>query len=541
LEQRNTVSLDLMTYEQGEKIISLLESLVDAFDGKTAVKKSVLVDDQLVPTRGRYERVEFPDVTFNVFYDRWSEKFENPNGNGRIWFPPNGTISESNTNSHCQIYSILEDLGFVIRTYDVKDYDTVSSTFTETDVSMYPVDLWANMNFGHIFPNISDSAKKLIREQKVGLFLSLIGEAFSPDEHQWIRKLSEGIIAYDLTKAKIVITCADLDFPLNYSKWGERNKDITNKFTFTRCLPLDYFQYQYQKQFMMRTGRFDFYNDTTCKYGTNQHSMDHANSAEVVLAPADSSDKKVDLICMNAMSRPHRIAIVSELYRLGMQDNYISLLFRYQDVASICKENSLIDYIENRYFKFDAQKEHFRTMFVNNRTKRTIELDNSQTALKDDRTITTKYFKESFFSLVTETCFGASASAIHSSGFTNLSDDHNTVTFVTEKTYKPIAYFHPFIILGSHGTLQHLRDEGYETFPEMFDESYDTMTDLSDRFCAIVEQVEKWKQLPLNKKIEIYNSIKPKLQKNHDVFTVKYDTLTKRYANYYKYIGSSLR
>lgn len=175
MEQRNTVSLDLMTYEQGEKIISLLESLVDAFDGKTAVKKSVLVDDQLVPTRGRYERVEFPDVTFNVFYDRWSEKFENPNGNGRIWFPPNGTISESNTNSHCQIYSILEDLGFVIRTYDVKDYDTVSSTFTETDVSMYPVDLWANMNFGHIFPNISDSAKKLIREQKVGLFLSLIG------------------------------------------------------------------------------------------------------------------------------------------------------------------------------------------------------------------------------------------------------------------------------------------------------------------------------------------------------------------------------
>ena len=376
MEQRNTVSLDLMTYEQGEKIISLLESLVDAFDGKTAVKKSVLVDDQLVPTRGRYERVEFPDVTFNVFYDRWSEKFENPNGNGRIWFPPNGTISESNTNSHCQIYSILEDLGFVIRTYDVKDYDTVSSTFTETDVSMYPVDLWANMNFGHIFPNISDSAKKLIREQKVGLFLSIIGEAFSPDEHQWIRKLSEVIIAYDLTKAKIVITCADLDFPLNYSKWGERNKDITNKFTFTRCLPLDYFQYQYQKQFMMRTGRFDFYNDTTCKYGTNQHSMDHANSAEVVLAPADSSDKKVDLICMNAMSRPHRIAIVSELYRLGMQDNYISLLFRYQDVASICKENSLIDYIENRYFKFDAQKEHFRTMFVNNRTKRTIELDN---------------------------------------------------------------------------------------------------------------------------------------------------------------------
>jgi hypothetical protein len=45
--------------------------------------------------------------------------------------------------------------------------------------------------------------------------------------------------------------------------------------------------------------------------------------------------------------------------------------------------------------------------------------------------------------------------------------------FITEKTFKPIAFQHPFQVLGHSGTLARLRKLGFETFPEMFDESYD--------------------------------------------------------------------
>jgi len=45
--------------------------------------------------------------------------------------------------------------------------------------------------------------------------------------------------------------------------------------------------------------------------------------------------------------------------------------------------------------------------------------------------------------------------------------------FITEKTWKPIAYMHPFMVVGTLGTLKHLRSWGFETFDNLFDESYD--------------------------------------------------------------------
>ena len=58
-------------------------------------------------------------------------------------------------------------------------------------------------------------------------------------------------------------------------------------------------------------------------------------------------------------------------------------------------------------------------------------------------------------------------------------------TFVTEKSYKPIAYFHPFMIIGSPGTLAFLRQAGFETFDNLFDESYDSVHDLHQRLDII--------------------------------------------------------
>jgi hypothetical protein len=54
----------------------------------------------------------------------------------------------------------------------------------------------------------------------------------------------------------------------------------------------------------------------------------------------------------------------------------------------------------------------------------------------------------------------------------------NTPTFITEKSYKPMAYFHPFMIIGGPGTLSFLKQAGFETFENLFDESYDEVIDL---------------------------------------------------------------
>jgi hypothetical protein len=45
--------------------------------------------------------------------------------------------------------------------------------------------------------------------------------------------------------------------------------------------------------------------------------------------------------------------------------------------------------------------------------------------------------------------------------------------FVTEKTFKPIQYQHPFMVYGQKNTLKFLHNLGFETFENLFDESYD--------------------------------------------------------------------
>ena len=47
--------------------------------------------------------------------------------------------------------------------------------------------------------------------------------------------------------------------------------------------------------------------------------------------------------------------------------------------------------------------------------------------------------------------------------------------FVTEKTFKPIQYQHPFMVYGHSGTLKFLHNLGFETFENLFDESYDSV------------------------------------------------------------------
>jgi hypothetical protein len=73
-------------------------------------------------------------------------------------------------------------------------------------------------------------------------------------------------------------------------------------------------------------------------------------------------------------------------------------------------------------------------------------------------------FDDCWFSVVTETEMLPRASRI------------------TEKSLKPLANFHPFIIFGNLGALKLVRELGFSTFGEVIDESYDDEPDPRRRF-----------------------------------------------------------
>ena len=96
------------------------------------------------------------------------------------------------------------------------------------------------------------------------------------------------------------------------------------------------------------------------------------------------------------------------------------------------------------------------------------------------RCVDPAWYTETRFSIVSET--------LHSKRdyYHNRDDDIN----VTEKTLKPCAFKHPYIVWGQAGTLAWQKRQGFETFDHCVDETYDTVEDENLRFEKVIEQIE---------------------------------------------------
>ena len=88
------------------------------------------------------------------------------------------------------------------------------------------------------------------------------------------------------------------------------------------------------------------------------------------------------------------------------------------------------------------------------------------------------YFNDSYFSFIPE-----------SNKWNWTGGPGVTSLFLTEKTTKVLAHGHPFIMMCSVGALKQLRDYGFETFPELFDESYDEIEDMDKRDAFIKKEI----------------------------------------------------
>ena len=91
----------------------------------------------------------------------------------------------------------------------------------------------------------------------------------------------------------------------------------------------------------------------------------------------------------------------------------------------------------------------------------------------------------------------------------------NYRTEVSEKIFKPLAFQHPFIVYGSEGTLRYLHTTGFETFDNLWDESYDTIAGDQDRFDAVTAIIKSVVQQP---PVNLDQLTQQKLQHNRDRF-----------------------
>ena len=104
------------------------------------------------------------------------------------------------------------------------------------------------------------------------------------------------------------------------------------------------------------------------------------------------------------------------------------------------------------------------------------------------------WYDSTYFSLISET-------SIYPNGI-----------LVSEKIFKPLAFYHPFVVWGRPEVLKYLHDNGFETFENIFDERYDSIIDNEQRLDAVVKNVTEFNRVPYD---QITNG---KLSHNHARF-----------------------
>ena len=233
----------------------------------------------------------------------------------------------------------------------------------------------------------------------------------------------------------------------------------------------------------------------------------------IPIPPKLDRDKlsKYDFITLNKRYRESRYLVFSDLKNSGMLANakYTNIF----DVDAITHQSEIIkrlyaiknDFIENyttpddlEFIKTIQTDEYFNVLHehVNNGWSVPRVRVNNKIMILSDIDLTNC----SYLELINETYF-----------------DSVSGLFITEKTFRTIALGHIFLICGQPGLLAHLKQEGFQTFDDLFDESYDNIVSFSQRWAIIKKNLQLWLDMSDTEKKSYYIRSFDKLVHNQRV------------------------
>jgi hypothetical protein len=132
--------------------------------------------------------------------------------------------------------------------------------------------------------------------------------------------------------------------------------------------------------------------------------------------------------------------------------------------------------------------------------------------IRPDRIFEANWYDQTYFSLAVETAVDRLFDITRE--VTGLrSEEYPCDLFITEKTFKPIAYQHPFMVCGMQGVLDHLHSIGFETYDNIFDESYDDLKFFEQRLDIIYSNLENFSVSKYSDPVT-----EQKIQHNHNRF-----------------------
>lgn len=203
-------------------------------------------------------------------------------------------------------------------------------------------------------------------------------------------------------------------------------------------------------------------------------------------------DKKKLFLFKNGNIRSHRMYLITELSKMDILDkgfyswvNHSDDSFEEEDYKRIFWHYYLDESLRDEYIQEYKSKIEINIPIVLDKLPN--ELADRANQIKLD----SRFITDSYFTVVTET----------------VTDNENFgIQFFSEKIYQPIQYLHPFIVYGCSGSLEYLRNVGYATFPELFNEEYDKIISEAERGKFIANEIKRISLLDKNKLNNIIHS-----------------------------------
>jgi hypothetical protein len=266
----------------------------------------------------------------------------------------------------------------------------------------------------------------------------------------------------------IIYVTGDIIASETYSKWADENNiPPTN-----RMLVLGYPHFQIDV-FLNSSNKVHLFKDPLPSFEDHiKHKTENLNDIKTYA-------------CLNKRLRAHRIWFYTYLYYNNLLDKGLVSMNPYNS-------NMLIQW-EEKKMEEERFAEPLKILPLNIYGKSNKELG--------DNFYITRFNPE--------VCLDTWVNVVPEASYGDL--DGNV--FLSEKIFKPIACNHPFIVLGSKGSLKELRKLGYKTFDGWIDESYDELSTW-ERFEAIIDAIKKIDAI--EDKLEWYKSMEPIIKHNYE-------------------------
>ena len=231
--------------------------------------------------------------------------------------------------------------------------------------------------------------------------------------------------------------------------------------------------------------------------------------------PYKPGPKQKDFICLQRRYNDCRLLFFINMWKNNLLDNFYMSMSKVQPEAGRTYESN-IQHVANRYPQFEITTDDI----VNSEKVLPLVLDSNNFdvyPMESSADDMTQYYENSLINIISETNFFINE--IH----------------LNEKTYKPIAFKQPFIMMSAPKSLQHLKDVGFKTFDKWWDESYDNVYDGVKRMKQIINLVKDISNWSLQKKIDFSYEVKDIVEYNAEhLRTMQHIEITKfeeKYGN----------